>query len=68
MWPARRVADAVFYLLRNGCSWRMLPREYPPWQTIYYYFRLWRTDGTWERLHEALRREARARLGKDPQP
>ena len=36
-WPARRVADAVFYLLRSGCAWRMLPREYPPWQTVYYH-------------------------------
>jgi transposase len=34
-WAARRVADAVFYLLRSGCAWRMLPREYPPWQTVY---------------------------------
>jgi len=33
-WPARRVADAVFYLLRSGCAWRMLPKEYPPWQTV----------------------------------
>ena len=38
-WPAKRVADAVFYLLRSGCSWRMLPREYPPWQTVYYHLR-----------------------------
>ncbi len=38
-WPARRIADAVFYLLRSGCAWRMLPREYPPWQTVYYHFR-----------------------------
>ena len=37
-WPARRIADAVFYLLRSGCAWRMLPREYPPWQTVYYHF------------------------------
>jgi transposase len=34
-WPARHVADAVFYLLRSGCAWRMMPREYPPWQTVY---------------------------------
>ena len=38
-WPHRHVADAVFYLLRSGCSWRMLPREYPPWQTLYYHLR-----------------------------
>ncbi len=37
-WPLRHVADAVFYLLRSGCAWRMLPREYPPWQTVYYHF------------------------------
>ena len=46
----RRVADAVFYLLRSGCAWRMLPREYPPWQTVYYHFRKWRRDG---RLRQA---------------
>ncbi len=44
-WPARGVADAVFYLLRSGCAWRMLPKEYPPWQTVYYHFRRWRRDG-----------------------
>jgi putative transposase len=38
-WPLRLVANAVFYLLGSGCSWRMLPREYPPWQTVYYHFR-----------------------------
>ena len=44
-WPAKRVADAVFYLLRSGCAWRMLPREFPPWQTVYYHFYKWRRDG-----------------------
>ena len=44
-WPSRRVADAVFYLLRSGCAWRMLLREYSPWQTVYYHFRRWRLDG-----------------------
>lgn len=38
-WPQRHVANAVFYLLRSGCSWRMLPKEYPPWQTVYYHLR-----------------------------
>ena len=37
-WPAKRLADAVFYLLRSGCAWRMMPREYPPWQSVYYHF------------------------------
>ncbi len=51
-WPLRRVADAVFYLLRSGCAWRMLPREYPPWQTVYYHFRRWRLAGRLRRAHE----------------
>ena len=50
-WPLRHVADAVFYLLRSGCSWRMLPKEYPPWQTVYYHFRKWRIEGRLRRSH-----------------
>jgi transposase len=67
-WPARRVADAVFYLLRSGCAWRMLPREYPPWQTVYYHFGKWRRDGRLRRAHDRLRaavREAEVRE-RDP--
>jgi transposase len=60
-WPTRRVADAVFYLfLRSGCAWRMLPREYPSWQTVYYHFRRWRLDGRLRRAHDALRRSQRS--------
>ena len=69
-WPLRHVADAVFYLLRSGCSWRMLPREYPPWQTVYYHFRKWRLDGRLRRAHDRLRskavREAEGREEPDP--
>ena len=47
----------------------MLPHDdFPPWKTVYHYFRAWRIDGTWERLHRALRERARVRLGRDPQP
>ena len=60
--------DGVFYLLKSGCTWRMLPREYPPWQTVYDYFRRWRRDGTWEAVHRALRERLRAALGRDPAP
>jgi putative transposase len=67
--PLREILDAVFYVVRGGCAWRLLPHDdFPPWRTIYHYFRTWRIDGTWERLHEALRRRARVRLGRDPQP
>jgi len=66
--PLREIVDAVFYVLRGGCAWRLLPHDFPPWKSVYHYFRLWRLDGTWERLHEALRRRIRVRLGRDPQP
>lgn len=64
----REILDAVFYVVRGGCTWRLLPHDFPPWKTVYHYFRAWRIDGTWERLHEALRRRARVHLGRDPQP
>ena len=72
--PARRarrdLVDAMLYMLRAGCAWRPLPYEYPPWSTVYWYFRRWRDDGTWERLHDALRRQVRVRVqaGRDPEP
>jgi putative transposase len=65
----REILDAVFYVVRGGCAWRLLPHDFPPWKTVYhYYFRTWRIDGTWQRLHEALRCRARVHLGRDPQP
>jgi putative transposase len=64
----RQILDAVFYIVRAGCAWRLLPHNFPPWKTVYHYFRLWRLDGTWERMHAALRERLRVRLGRDPQP
>src|SRR5919197_807098 len=55
----RLTLNALFYLTRTGCAWRYLPREYPPWQTVYGYFRSWRVDGTWQRLHDRLRARVR---------
>src|SRR5215210_6400500 len=66
--PLREILDAVFYVVRGGRAWRLLPHDFPPWRTVYHYFRTWRIDGTWERLHEARRRRARVRFGRDPQP
>jgi putative transposase len=67
-WPARRVADAVFYLLRSGCAWRMLPREYPPWQTVYCHFRKWRLDGRLRQAHDRLRAAVREAEGRARDP
>jgi len=64
----RAILDAVFYVLKSGCPWRLLPREFPPWKTVYDWFRRWRIDGTWERLNAELRERLRCRLGRDPNP
>lgn len=64
----RDLADAAFYLLGTGCSWRSLPHDFPPWQSVYAYLRLWQADGTWRRVHDALRAEVRAFDGRDPEP
>jgi putative transposase len=64
----REILNAVFYVLKIGCQWRMLPREFPSWKTVFHYFRAWRLDGTWERLNRAMRERLWAQLGRDPQP
>ena len=66
--PLREILDAVFYVVRGGCAWRLLPHGFPPWKTVYHYFRFWRIGGTWERLHAALRKRVRVRLKRNPQP
>jgi putative transposase len=64
----REILDAVFYVLKTGCQWRMLPREFPPWKTVFHYFRRWRIDGTWEGMNWVLRRRLREKLGREPEP
>jgi len=64
----REILNAVFYLLKTGCQWRMLPREFPPFKTVFHYFRQWRLDGTWEKLNHVIRRRLRAKLGRNPEP
>ncbi len=64
----REILDAIFYVTRSGCAWRLLPHEFPPWKTVYHYFRAWRLNGTWERMHRALRERVRVRMKRNPQP
>src|ERR687897_483858 len=66
--PLREILDAIFYIVRSGCAWRLLPHEFPPWKTVHHYFRTWRIDGTWRKLHAALRERLRVRMGREPQP
>ncbi len=64
----RTIVNAIFYLIRSGCAWRLLPKDLPPWQTVYHYWRRWRLDGTWHRLNTALRERVRRRVGRNAQP
>src|ERR687892_682139 len=64
----REILNAVFYLLKSGCQWRLLPHDFPRWPTVYWYFRKWRIDGTWERINRAIGERLRVRLNRDPQP
>src|SRR5215211_4802579 len=64
----REILDAVFYVLRSGCPWRLLPREFPPWEIVYSWFSKWSMDGTFERLNASLRELLRARAGRNPRP
>ncbi len=62
----RDVFDAIFYVLRSGCPWRMLPGDFPPWPTVYYHFRRFRLSGLWHRAFAILRAAERKRVGKNP--
>ncbi len=62
------VINAILYLDRTGGQWRALPHEYPPWSTVWSYFRRWRNDGTWQRIHTALREQVRVKAGREPTP
>ena len=64
----REVLDAIFYILRGGCAWRLLPHEFPKWKTVYHYMRTWRKAGLWEHIHGALRERARLRAGREAEP
>ncbi|MBW8767132.1 MAG: IS5 family transposase, partial [Geodermatophilales bacterium] len=65
-YPRRRIVDAILYVDRTGCSWRQLPHDFPPWDTVYFYFQRWAADGTTDRIHDALRDAVRDAAGRDP--
>jgi putative transposase len=64
----RGVTNAILYLERAGCAWRLLPHDFPPWQTVYTYFRKWKLDGTWDRIHDIFCRSVRLLSGRKEQP
>ena len=64
----REILNAIFYYLKSGCQWRMLPHELPPWGTVAGYYRTFRLDGTWKTIHDALRERVREADGRNPEP
>ena len=64
----RDVINAILYIVVTGCQWRMLPKDYPTWQTVYTYYATWRDDGTWQRIHDTLRAKVRRRAGRHKHP
>ncbi|MEU8517331.1 IS5 family transposase [Kitasatospora sp. NPDC048722] len=66
--PRRRIVDAIFYVVRTGCAWRQLPKDFAPWPTVYWYFTWWHDDGTVERIRDALRGKVRKADGRDVEP
>jgi putative transposase len=64
----REVVNAIFYLVREGCTWRALPHDFPPWKTVYNYFEDWKRDGTWDQFLTALQRRVRSAAGRAADP
>jgi transposase len=65
-YPRRRIVEAILYVDRTGCSWRQLPHDFPPWETVFYYVQRWAADGTTDRIHDVLRDAVRDAAGRDP--
>src|SRR6266404_760284 len=64
----RKVVDAIFYVTRGGIQWAMLPKDFPPMSTVYWYFAQWKRDGTIEKIHDKLRKIVRITENKKPEP
>jgi putative transposase len=67
-YPMREIVNAILYLARSGCAWRMLPHDFPPWKTVSYYFYTWRDRGVWEEVHHVLRTDTRTLRGRESTP
>jgi putative transposase len=67
-WDLQEIVNAIFYLTKNGCIWRDLPREFPPWETVYWYYSKWVRDGTWDTINACLVVDYRIKKDKKAQP
>lgn len=64
----REIINGIFYLTHNGCTWRALPHDLPPWQTVATYFYKWQRNGTWKKINDTLRRQVRVKEGREEEP
>jgi len=67
-WEMWQIINAILYVVRTGCQWRMLPKDFAPWQTVYGYFRRWKRQGLWELINEELVKTVRVKAGRKPEP
>jgi putative transposase len=68
LYERREIVNAILYVLRSGCPWRLLPHDLPTWETVYWYFRRWEREGLWKQIWEVLHRSLRVHAGRDPDP
>ena len=67
-YPRQEIVNAILYQTRNGCTWRALPHDLPPYRIVFHYFRRWQQDGTWQKVHDRLRTDLRQQAGKTAKP
>ncbi len=67
-YTRREIVNALLYMLRSGCSWRLLPHDFPAWGTVYWYFRRWKREGIWDQALATLRGQVRQREGREADP
>src|SRR3989441_10249330 len=68
IYTRREIVNAMLYVLRSGCPWRLVPHDFPAWGTVYWYFRIWRNGGVWDQILQTLRGRVRQKQGRDPEP
>ncbi len=64
----RHIINAIHYVMKSGCQWRLLPKDFLPWQTVYDYYLRWRKNGKWQEIHDTLVKQVREKSGKEPTP
>jgi putative transposase len=67
-WPLKEILNAIMYVVKSGCQWRMVPSEFPPWQTVYYHYNKWCKNGVLKSINEILTKRDRVRVGRKPRP